>query len=65
MAAGSGDDDPEADRGCRSAARSSASRVNLWHREAGLAPDYLATYDYVATVGALLRFWTFVCISTP
>ena len=36
---------------------------NLWHREAGLEPDYFATYDYVAewTVDgqiALLRFWT-------
>ena len=36
---------------------------NLWHREAGLEPDYFATYNYTAewTVGgqtALLRFWT-------
>jgi SAM-dependent methyltransferase len=36
---------------------------NLWHREAGLEPDYFATYDYTTewTVGgqtALLRFWT-------
>ena len=36
---------------------------NLWHREAGLEPDYFATYDYVTewTAGgqtALLRFWT-------
>ena len=36
---------------------------NLWHREAGLEPDYFATYDYTVewTVGgrsALLRFWT-------
>jgi SAM-dependent methyltransferase len=36
---------------------------NLWHREAGLKPDYFATYDYVTewTAGgqtALLRFWT-------
>ncbi|HEY2238850.1 MAG TPA: class I SAM-dependent methyltransferase [Streptosporangiaceae bacterium] len=35
---------------------------NLWHREAGLDPDYFATYDYTVewTVGgqsALLRFW--------
>ncbi len=35
---------------------------NLWHREAGLEPDYFATYDYTVewTVGgqsALLRFW--------
>jgi len=36
---------------------------NLWHREAGLKPDYFATYNYISewTVGgqtALLRFWT-------
>ena len=36
---------------------------NLWHREAGLEPDYFATYNYVSewTAGgqtALLRFWT-------
>jgi ubiquinone/menaquinone biosynthesis C-methylase UbiE len=36
---------------------------NLWHREAGLEPDYFATYNYVVewTTGgqtALLRFWT-------
>src|SRR5262249_15748965 len=36
---------------------------NLWHREAGLEPDYFATYTYIAewTVGgqtALLRFST-------
>jgi SAM-dependent methyltransferase len=36
---------------------------NLWHREAGLEPDYFATYDYTVewTAGgqtALLRFWT-------
>jgi ubiquinone/menaquinone biosynthesis C-methylase UbiE len=36
---------------------------NLWHREAGLKPDYFATYNYVCewTAGgqtALLRFWT-------
>jgi SAM-dependent methyltransferase len=36
---------------------------NLWHREAGLEPDYFATCNYIAewTVGgqtALLRFWT-------
>ena len=36
---------------------------NLWHREAGLEPDYFATYNYAAewTAGgqtALLRFWT-------
>ncbi len=36
---------------------------NLWHREAGLKPDYFATYNYVVewTVGgqsALLRVWT-------
>jgi SAM-dependent methyltransferase len=36
---------------------------NLWHREAGLEPDYFATYNYVVewTAGgqsALLRFWT-------
>lgn len=36
---------------------------NLWHREAGLKPDYFATYNYVAewTVdgqSALLCFWT-------
>jgi SAM-dependent methyltransferase len=36
---------------------------NLWHREAGLKPDYFATYSYVTewTAGgqtALLRFWT-------
>ena len=38
-------------------------RENLWHREAGLKPDYFATYNYVVewTAGgqtALLRFWT-------
>jgi hypothetical protein len=38
-------------------------RHNLWHREAGLKPDYFATYSYtvVWTAGgqsALLRFWT-------
>ena len=37
-------------------------RENLWHREAGLKPDYFATYNYVVewTAGgqsALLRFW--------
>jgi hypothetical protein len=37
--------------------------MNLWHREAGLEPDYFATYDYTVewTVDgqtALLRFWT-------
>ena len=36
---------------------------NLWHREAGLKPDYFATYNYIVewTVdgqSALLRFWT-------
>jgi SAM-dependent methyltransferase len=36
---------------------------NLWHREVGLKPDYLATYNYVVewTAGgqaAVLRFWT-------
>ena len=36
---------------------------NLWHREAGLEPDYFATYNYISewTAGgqtALLRFWT-------
>ena len=36
---------------------------NLWHRKAGLKPDYFATYNYVVewTVDgqtALLRFWT-------
>jgi SAM-dependent methyltransferase len=36
---------------------------NLWHREAGLEPDYFATYNYTVewAVGgqtALLRFWT-------
>jgi hypothetical protein len=36
---------------------------NLWHREAGLKPDYFATYSYTPewTAGgqtALLRFWT-------
>jgi ubiquinone/menaquinone biosynthesis C-methylase UbiE len=36
---------------------------NLWHREAGLTPDYFATYSYTVewTAGgraALLRFWT-------
>ena len=36
---------------------------NLWHREAGLEPDYFATYNYISewAVGgqiALLRFWT-------
>ena len=36
---------------------------NLWHREAGLKPDYFATYNYVVewTAGgqsAALRFWT-------
>jgi ubiquinone/menaquinone biosynthesis C-methylase UbiE len=35
---------------------------NLWHREAGLEPDYFATYSYTTewTAGgqtALLRFW--------
>jgi len=35
---------------------------NLWHREAGLKPDYFATYNYVVewTAGgqsAVLRFW--------
>ena len=35
---------------------------NLWHREAGLKPDYFATYNYIVewTAGgqsALLRFW--------
>jgi ubiquinone/menaquinone biosynthesis C-methylase UbiE len=38
-------------------------RENLWHREAGLKPDYFATYNYTVewTAGgqaALLRFWT-------
>jgi SAM-dependent methyltransferase len=36
---------------------------NLWHREAGLDPDYFVTYNYTVewTVGGqtgLLRFWT-------
>jgi hypothetical protein len=36
---------------------------NLWHREAGLEPDYFATCNYTAewTAGgqaAVLRFWT-------
>ncbi|HYY17714.1 MAG TPA: methyltransferase domain-containing protein [Streptosporangiaceae bacterium] len=36
---------------------------NLWHREAGLEPDYFATYDYrtewtVDGQSAVLRFWT-------
>ena len=36
---------------------------NLWHREAGLEPDYFATYNYVVEwtadgQTALLRFWT-------
>ena len=36
---------------------------NLWHREAGLKPDYFATYNYTVewTAGgqsAVLRFWT-------
>ena len=36
---------------------------NLWHREAGLEPDYFATYNYVVEwtadgQSALLRFWT-------
>jgi SAM-dependent methyltransferase len=36
---------------------------NLWHREAGLKPDYLATYNYTVewTAGgqtAVLRFWS-------
>jgi hypothetical protein len=36
---------------------------NLWHRAAGLEPDYFATCNYTAewTVdgqSALLRFWT-------
>jgi ubiquinone/menaquinone biosynthesis C-methylase UbiE len=36
---------------------------NLWHREARLEPDYLATYNYVVEwtadgQSALLRFWT-------
>jgi SAM-dependent methyltransferase len=35
---------------------------NLWHREAGLEPDYFATYNYVVEwtangQSALLRFW--------
>ena len=35
---------------------------NLWHREAGLKPDYFATYSYTVewTAGgqsAVLRFW--------
>jgi hypothetical protein len=35
---------------------------NLWHRDAGLKPNYFATYNYVVewTAGgrsALLRFW--------
>ena len=35
----------------------------MWHREAGLKPDYFATYSYTPewTAGgqtALLRFWT-------
>ena len=38
-------------------------RENLWHREAGLEPDYFATYNYTVewTAGgqsAVLRFWT-------
>ena len=38
-------------------------RENLWHREAGLAPDYFATYSYTVewTAGGqstVLRFWT-------
>jgi SAM-dependent methyltransferase len=37
--------------------------VNLWHRGAGLKPDYFATYNYVvewtaAGQSAVLRFWT-------
>jgi ubiquinone/menaquinone biosynthesis C-methylase UbiE len=36
---------------------------NLWHRQAGLEPDYFATYNYTAEwtadgQSALLRFWT-------
>ena len=36
---------------------------NRWHREAGLDPDYFATYSYTVewTAGgqaAVLRFWT-------
>ena len=36
---------------------------NLWHREARLEPDYLATYNYLVEwtadgQSALLRFWT-------
>ena len=36
---------------------------HLWHREAGLEPDYFATYNYVVEwtadgQTALLRFWT-------
>jgi SAM-dependent methyltransferase len=36
---------------------------NLWHREAGLEPDYFATYNYTVewtadSQTALLRFWT-------
>ena len=36
---------------------------NLWHRKAGLKPDYFATYNYVVEwtadgQTALLRFWT-------
>jgi ubiquinone/menaquinone biosynthesis C-methylase UbiE len=36
---------------------------NRWHREAGLKPDYFATYNYVVEwtaegQSALLRFWT-------
>jgi SAM-dependent methyltransferase len=36
---------------------------NLWHREAGLKPDYFATYNYVVEwtadgQSAVLRFWT-------
>jgi SAM-dependent methyltransferase len=36
---------------------------NLWHRRAGLKPDYFATYNYVVEwtadgQTALLRFWT-------
>ncbi len=36
---------------------------NLWHREAGLEPDYFATYNYAVEwtadgQTALLRFWT-------
>ena len=36
---------------------------NLWHRKAGLKPDYFATYNYVVEwsadgQSALLHFWT-------